>query len=130
VRTGSRAQIEARRVPHREMPTLSRGYGFFVAPSRVEAQGVAMCEAMACGLPVIATRVGGIPEFVTDGVEGYLVPPEDPPAIRRAVERLVSDPNRHLAMSRAARERVVRQCSPDVVTRRELAILAGRAEEA
>lgn len=128
-RTGSRAVLDARSVPHGEMPLLYAAYGFFLAPSRVEAQGVAMCEAMACGLPVIATRVGGIPEFIDDGVEGYLVPPEDPPAIRRAVERLMADPERHLAMSRAARARMERQCSPEVVTRRELAVLAGESLE-
>jgi glycosyltransferase involved in cell wall biosynthesis len=129
-RCGSRAVLEARAIPHDRMPDLYSGYGFFVAPSRVEAQGVAMCEAMACGLPVIATRVGGIPEFVDDGVEGFLVPPEDPAAIRRAVETLMADPERHLAMSRAARARIERQCSPEVVTRRELAVLAGDPDDA
>jgi len=126
--TGANAELQARRIPHDGMPALFGAYGFFLAPSRVEAQGVAMCEAMACGLPVIATRIGGIPEFVEHGVEGLLVPPEDPPAIRAAVEALVSDPSRQLEMSRRARARVEAQCGPATVTRRELAVLAGEGD--
>lgn len=124
-RAGANAELIERSIAHRDMPELFGRYGFFVAPSRVEAQGVAMCEAMACGLPVVATRAGGIPEFVTDGVEGYLVPPEDPPALRRAVERLVADRDRFLDMSRAARHRIERTCSGDVITDRELTALRG-----
>ena len=122
-RTGSATTLEARSVAHRDMKALFARHGFFVAPSRVEAQGVAMCEAMASGLPVVATSVGGIPEFVTDGEEGYLVPPEDPTALAAAVRRLVSDPDRHLAFSRAARRRAEAQFSADVITERELALL-------
>jgi glycosyltransferase involved in cell wall biosynthesis len=73
------------------MPHFLDGFGFFLAPSRREGQGVAMCEAMACGMPVIATRVGGIPEFVKDGFNGLLIPPEDPLSIRQAVKLLTSD---------------------------------------
>lgn len=124
--TGSRAVLDTRTVPHPRMPEVFAAYGFFLAPSRVEAQGVAMCEAMACGLPVIATRIGGIPEFVDDGVEGFLVPPEDPAAIRTAVEKLMADPARHEEMSRRARARMERQCSPAVVTEQELRLLEGR----
>ncbi len=122
-RTGSNVSLIPRGHAHREMPDLFAGYGFFVAPSRVEAQGVAMCEAMACGLPVVATNVGGIPEFVDDGVEGLLVPPEDPEAIGAAVVRLVSDADRFAAMSKAARRRIEIQCSHTVVAESELALL-------
>jgi len=124
-RTGSRAKLDVRSVPHPDMPGLLAGYGFFVAASRVEAQGVAMCEAMACGLPIVATRAGGIPEFVEDGREGFLVPVDDAPALAAAVERLLADPERQLAMSHRARERMVDQCAPNVVITRELRVLAG-----
>ena len=127
-RTKSNTVLEARHVPHRDMPDLLGRYGFFVAPSRVEAQGVAMCEAMACGLPVVATRVGGIPEFVTHMEEGLLVPPDDPETLHAAVIDLIRDEARYLAMSKKARARMERQCAPEVVTRRELAILASAAQ--
>ena len=123
-RTGSRTALEPRYVPHRQMPELLARFGFFVAPSRVEAQGVAMCEAMACGLPVVATRVGGIPEFVTHQREGLLVPSDNPEALRQAVQDLVNDEDRFLTMSRAARSRMEKQCAPQVVIERELALLA------
>lgn len=50
-----------------------------------------MLEAMACGIPVIATPVNGIPEVIQDGINGVLVPVNDPPALARAVVRLLSD---------------------------------------
>src|SRR5207245_7020730 len=66
VSLGARVTFAGRFIPHADMPNLYTQFGFFLAASRVEAQGVAMCEAMAAGLPVVATRVGGIPEFVRD----------------------------------------------------------------
>lgn len=65
-------------------------------------------EAMACGRPVVATTVAGVPEQVVDGSTGLLVPPRDPQALARAVDRLGGDPERREAMGRAALERVVR----------------------
>jgi glycosyltransferase involved in cell wall biosynthesis len=121
--TRSNTTLEARNVPHRAMPELLSRYGFFVAPSRSESQGLAMCEAMACGLPVIATRVGGIPEFVTHMQEGLLVPPDDPETLRGAVVDLLRDESRYLAFSRNARARMEKQCAPEVVTMRELEVL-------
>jgi len=78
-------------IEHNKMPELYAKYDYFVAPSRTEAQGVAMCEAMACGLPVIATNVGGIPEFVKNEINGILVPPENPKVLRKAVKQLLAD---------------------------------------
>ena len=57
----------------------------------MEGLGVSLLQAAAAGVPIIGTRVGGIPEAVTDGVNGLLVPPEDSPAITRAVLRLLGD---------------------------------------
>jgi len=78
-------------IEHNKMPELYAQFGYFVAPSRTEAQGVAMCEAMACGLPVIATNVGGIPEFVKNGISGILVPPEKTNALQKAIRQLLTD---------------------------------------
>jgi len=62
-----------------------------VLPSYREAQGLTILEAMALSRPVVASRVGGIPEMVEDGVTGLLVPPHDPPALAAAIVRLLSD---------------------------------------
>ena len=63
-------------------------------------------EAMAVGKPVIASRVGGLPEIVADGETGILVPPADPQALRAAISRLIDDPALAASMGAAGRERV------------------------
>jgi len=67
--------IHERRLPHNEIAKLYSEYDLFLAPSREEAQGVAMVEAMMTGMPVVATTVGGIPEFVDPNC-GFVVKPE------------------------------------------------------
>jgi len=63
----------------------------------------AVTEAAASGLPSIVTRVGAMSEMVEDGDNGYLVPPRDPRALRGALESLVADPGKRLAMGRRSR---------------------------
>lgn len=69
---------------------LSRA-DIFIRPSLSEGQGISFIEAMAAGLPVIATPVGGIPDFLRDGETGVFCEPQNPESIARAVERLMSD---------------------------------------
>jgi len=85
--------------------------GCFVLPSKAEGLPMAMLEAMACGLPVIATSVGGIPEAVTDGQEGYLVPPQDVDTLADRMSRLATDAGLREQMGRKARKRVVTEFS-------------------
>jgi glycosyltransferase involved in cell wall biosynthesis len=115
--------LEERAVPHAEVPTLMNEFDYFVAPARTEAQGVAMCEAMACGLPVVAARAGGIPEFVRDGADGYLVKRGEPASLRQAVLALTSDRQRLEAMGRNARAHVVERCAAETVIPAELELL-------
>jgi glycosyltransferase involved in cell wall biosynthesis len=63
----------------------------YVQPSLSEGYGIAMAEALAFGLPVVASRVAAIPEMIEDGVNGILVPPKDPAALADAIRRLISD---------------------------------------
>jgi glycosyltransferase involved in cell wall biosynthesis len=122
-KTNSNTQIIDQSIEHNKIPDLYRPYGFFIAPSRVEAQGLAMCEAMSCGLPVIATNVGGIPEFVRDGIDGYLVPPNNPAELRRAVFKLTSDPQQFIRMSRNAAEHIKHKCSKEIIIAKEIEII-------
>lgn len=70
---------------------LLRGADVFAFPSRYEAFGVALLEAMAAGVPVVAARAGGIPEFAVDGENALLVPPDDEHALAGALTRLATD---------------------------------------
>lgn len=80
----------------------------YVHPALYEGQGLAILEAMACGRPVIATAVGGVPAVVRDGETGVLVPPHDPEAMARAIEALWRDPARAERLARSARAYVER----------------------
>lgn len=77
-----------------------------VLPSLVEGMSVTLLEAMAAGVPVIATRVGGNPEVVQDGITGYLVPSGDVQAMTAALVRLLGDPALRVSMGHAAEVRV------------------------
>jgi glycosyltransferase involved in cell wall biosynthesis len=70
---------------------LMRGADLFAFPSRYEAFGIALLEAMAAGTPAVAARVGGIPEFASDGDNALLVPPDDVDALAAALTRLAKD---------------------------------------
>jgi len=77
---------------------LFRDADMFVLPTRAECYGLVITEAMACGLPVISSPIGAIPELVRDGVNGYLVPPSSVPNLRRAIQTLVERPALRFAM--------------------------------
>jgi len=88
-------------------------------PSESEAFGLVALEAMACGVPVVATAVGGIPELVPDGEAGFLVPLGDVDAMADAVVALLTDPARWKAASAAAREVATRFSADRIVPRYE-----------
>ncbi|MEK6716106.1 MAG: N-acetyl-alpha-D-glucosaminyl L-malate synthase BshA [candidate division NC10 bacterium] len=76
-------------------------------PSEEEAFGLAALEAMSCAVPVVATRVGGLPEVVEDGKNGFLLPPGDVEGMARACLDLLVDPERHGEFRTAARQRAM-----------------------
>lgn len=88
----------------------------FLLPSDEESFGLAALEAMACEVPVIASDVGGLPEVVTHGVDGYLVPPRDVPAAARYALEILTRPDRGRLMGEQARASARRKyCSNDVI---------------
>jgi starch synthase len=98
-------------VPRRQAVQLLSHATVFVCPSVYEPFGLINLEAMACGLPVVATAVGGIPEIVVEGVTGHLVPvPEGGglgAALAEPVAALLADPGKAKAMGAAGRQRVL-----------------------
>jgi glycosyltransferase involved in cell wall biosynthesis len=106
--------------PHERMPELFASAQVAVVPSLMEATSVAALEAMACGLPVVASDVGGLPEIV-DADVGALVPPGDPAALAEAIVTVLSDPGRS-EKGRVARQRVVEKWSNDRLVERHLEI--------
>jgi starch synthase len=116
----------------------------FVCPSVYEPFGLTNLEAMACGAPVVASAVGGIPEVVADGVTGVLVPVELSPAepmtpvnpdrfardLASAINAVVADPDRRAAMGAAGRRRAVEQFSWASVAEQTLALYTSLAAPA
>ncbi|MGW0662232.1 glycosyltransferase [Streptodolium elevatio] len=88
-----------------DVPELLPAFDVFALGSRQEGLPVALMEAMATGLPVVVTDVGGMPEIVTDGVEGRVVPSGDPAALAAALAEAAADPARRRAWGKAARLR-------------------------
>ena len=89
-----------------------------VVPSLREAQGISILEAMARRRPVVATEVGGIPEVITDGVDGLLVPPADPAGLAMAIGSLLRDPRLRERLGEAGYRTVAERFSIDAQVRR------------
>ncbi len=105
-----------------EIPDYLRLADFSIQPSHFEAFGTAAIEAMAVGLPVIASDVGGLKDFVEPGVNGTRVPPRDPEALARAITRLVADDAGRAALAEGARRTALRFDSARVLAEFELVI--------
>ncbi len=92
----------------------------FLLPSDEESFGLAALEAMACEVPVIATNVGGLPEVVTHGVDGYLIPPRDVKAGAKYALEILTRPDRGRSMGQQARVNArSKYCSNDVIPQYE-----------
>jgi alpha-maltose-1-phosphate synthase len=114
----------------REVIQLLTHAAVFACPSLYEPLGIVNLEAMACGTAVVASRTGGIPEVVADGVTGLLVEPDDERQLADALNALVGDPVRAAAMGQAGRDRAVAEFGWDTVAAQTAALYAKVIEPA
>ncbi|MFE2507485.1 glycogen synthase [Streptomyces naganishii] len=113
-------------LPRPDVVQLLTHAAAFVCPSVYEPLGIVNLEAMACGTPVVASRVGGIPEVVEDGRTGVLVDVDDDfePSLARALDRVLGDPEAARRMGEAGRRRAVEEFGWDAVARRTVRLYA------
>lgn len=118
--------IFAGRVAHKELPKLLAQCDIFVQPSiGEEAFGISVVEAMASGVPVIASNNGGLPEIVVNGATGLLLPPGDTAAWQREIAGFIDKPRRARHIGEAARERAVAHFTWSANAARHEALLFG-----
>jgi 2-deoxystreptamine N-acetyl-D-glucosaminyltransferase/2-deoxystreptamine glucosyltransferase len=104
-------------VTHTAVPAVLAALDVLVLPSAYEEMGSVLTEAMAAGLPVVASAVGGIPEVVREGSTGLLVPPLDADALAAALDRLVADPALREHLASGARAHADRYAWPRLAAR-------------
>ena len=88
-------------VPHKQLSGLYNMADALLLPSLMEGTPMVVLEALACGTPVVASIVGGIPDLVKNGVNGYLLDQVNPPAIAETIERMVIQRFDRLTVSRS-----------------------------
>jgi len=96
-----------------DIPNILAESDIFVLPSKWEGLPLTIIEAMMSGLPVVATRVGGVPELVEDGVNGYLVPPGDVNAFADAIRKLACDVRLREIMGKAGQKKAIENFTLD-----------------
>jgi glycosyltransferase involved in cell wall biosynthesis len=101
-----------------DVPGLLGALDIFCLPSHWEGLPVSIIEAMHAGLAIIATRVGGIPELITHGREGILIPPRDPAALADAVDELATNWAKRTSLGRAALQRAITDFTVSTMARR------------
>ncbi|GIE36474.1 glycosyl transferase [Actinoplanes italicus] len=115
-------------VPAHEMPAWYRSADVLAATPWYEPFGLTPLEAMACGVPVVATEVGGLIDTVVDGITGDLVPPRDPRALAAALRRLTGDEVRRFSYAAAAADRAAASYSWPRIAERLASVYATVAD--
>lgn len=105
-----------------DLPRWLGGLDALAHPADMEGLGIALLQAAAAGLPIVASRAGGMPEVVRDGDNGYLIEPGDVPALTAALLRLLDDPATRRRLGEAGRARVLREFSVDAMRAGNLAV--------
>ncbi len=100
-----------------DVPRLLQALDLYVQPSLSEGFGLAVVEAAAAGLPIVASRVGGIPEIITHEYSGLLAPPGSPPALAAAIQELMDDPERGRWLGQNARRTTFERFSAEAMAR-------------
>ncbi|WP_058308668.1 glycosyltransferase family 4 protein [Gracilibacillus massiliensis] len=106
-----------------EIADLHKSYGVFLCPTRLDSQGVSMCEAMSSGLVPLSSNITAIPEFVEHNHSGLLANPEDPVDIADNIERLFFNESLFQNLSQNASESINDKCSQEVVINKELELI-------
>lgn len=119
----SNVQIHNQFFTQEEVAKLHKKFGVFLCPTRQDAQGVSMCEAMSSGLIPLTSNSTAIPNFVENNIEGFLCDNKDIETFINAYESIYYDEEKFLKMSKEAAMRVRRQCSYDYTIKRELEII-------
>jgi glycosyltransferase involved in cell wall biosynthesis len=107
-----------------DLDRLIPAFTVFCLSSHMEGLGTSLLDAMAFGVPVVATAAGGIPEAVADGITGRLAPPRDPDALATALLQALEDPARRAAWGRAGRQRFEERFTDDRMVDSTLAVYA------
>ena len=113
-----------------DIPAILQSLSCFVLPSQAEGTSCTLQEAMATGLPVVATAVGGTPDLVEEGVTGYLVPSEDVPALAQALWRCYGAPDTQHSFGATARKRAMANFGLETMVKRYRALFQGQHQEA
>ena len=102
----------------KDIPDLMSTADVFVLPSVAEAFGVVFAEALYLGVPIVATNIGGIPEIITNGVDGILIPAENSQAIADTLAELLNNPDKLKALANKGHDKVADKFEFEVMTRK------------
>jgi glycosyltransferase involved in cell wall biosynthesis len=113
----------------RDVASILGASDVVVMPSRSEGLPLVLLEALALGRPVVASRVGGVPDLVRHGDTAWLIPPDDPAPLAEGILALLRDPDQAALIGRAGSRSVEMQCSPERAARRLAAMYRAVVDE-